>query len=321
MDNSVHQIAIIGAGLIGKAWALVFARSGCNVSLFDSDSAVRESLPAQLSALAASMRSDSSKSECDEIIAHITIRASLEETVREATYVQECGPELLEFKREVFQQLDTYAAESAVLASSTSALVASGFCDDLSCRERVLVAHPVNPPHLVPLVELCAAPWTRPEIVDQAYELMDAVGQTPIRVNKEIDGFILNRLQAALLNEAMRLVEGGYVSAEDLDKSVSDGLGLRWSFMGPFETIDLNAPEGVCDYVARYSPFFKRIVESQSTTPEWGGDSLEVVSRYCRSELDLGAIAERSQWRDRRLAALQQHRKARNQADRGEAKP
>ena len=310
MDNSTHKIAIVGAGLIGKSWALVFARSGCSVSLFDADSAVLKSLPQQLSALAGSMRSGVSDTERNEIISRISLTSSLAETVSNATYVQECGPELLEFKREVFEQLDAHAPATCILASSTSALVASGFCEGLACRDRVLVAHPVNPPHLVPLVELCASPWTRPDVVDQVYELMSVVGQTPIRVNKEIDGFILNRLQAALLNEAMRLVEGGYVSPQDLDKTVSDGLGLRWSFMGPFETIDLNAPQGVCDYVSRYSPFFKRIVESQSTTPEWGGDSLDAVSSYCRSALDLDAIAERSQWRDRRLAALLEHRKA-----------
>ena len=203
MKNDTHRIAVVGAGLIGKSWALVFARSGCSVSLFDPDSVVSQSLPGQLSDLAESMRAGISKAECDEIISNITVSTSLEETVSEATYVQECGPELLEFKCEVFKQLDALAPATAILASSTSALVASGFCADLDCRDRVLVAHPVNPPHLVPLVELCAAPWTRRQVVDQAYELMSLVGQTPIRVNKEVDGFILNRLQAALLNEAM----------------------------------------------------------------------------------------------------------------------
>ena len=106
----------------------------------------------------------------------------------------------------------------------------------------------------MPLVELVAAPWTAPEIVAKAKALYEAVGQVPIVVKREIEGFILNRLQAVLLSEAFRLVEDGYVTPQDLDKTLKDGLGLRWSFMGPFETIELNAPGGIPDYCRRYGP-------------------------------------------------------------------
>ena len=127
-------------------------------------------------------------------------------------------------------------------ASSTSAIVASRFTENLEGRARCLVAHPVNPPHLVPIVELVGAPWTAPEI-DRARQGDLRVGQAGAdRGAREIEGFILNRLQGALLAEAFRLVGEGYVSPQDLDKTIKDGLGLRWSFMGPFETIELNAP-------------------------------------------------------------------------------
>src|SRR5262249_20259952 len=149
-------------------------------------------------------------------------------------------------------ELDRLAAPDAILASSTSTIVASRFTEKLKGRSRCLVAHPVNPPHLVPLVELVGAPWTSPKVIAKAKALYQAVGQVAIVVKKEVDGFILNRLQAVLLAEAFRLVEGGYVTPQDLDKTLKDGLGLRWSFMGPFETIELNAPGGIPDYCGRY---------------------------------------------------------------------
>ena len=112
----------------------------------------------------------------------------------------------------------------------------------LATRDRCLVSHPLNPPHLAPIVELCGADFTSPEVIERARDFMAGCAMSPITVKREIEGFILNRLQLAVLNEAFRLIAEGYVSAEDLDKTVKDGLALRWSFMGPIETIDLNAP-------------------------------------------------------------------------------
>src|SRR5205085_5888573 len=191
--------------------------------------------------------------------ARLTPAASLAEAVPRADLVQENGPETVEAKRAIFADLDCHAPPAAVLASSTSFIPASAFSEELPGRERCLVGHPVNPPHLVPVVELCGAPWTAPETVARAHGVMSEIGQVPIIVRRELDGFILNRLQGALLTEAMRLVGEGYVSPEDLDKTVRDGLGLRWSFMGPFETIELNAPGGAADYCERYSGFYRRL--------------------------------------------------------------
>eukprot|EP00042_Codosiga_hollandica_P047264 m.509994 g.509994 ORF g.509994 m.509994 type:complete len:232 (-) comp57413_c0_seq4:74-769(-) len=135
----------------------------------------------------------------------------------------------------------------------------SGICflGDLVCQ--------VNPPHVIPLVELVPAPWTHPDVLARTRALMAAIGQSPIVVKKEVNGFILNRLQYALLMEAWRLVEDGVATAEDVDTAVSDGLGLRWSFMGPFKTIDLNAPSGLADYCERYGANITAVCEEQGT--------------------------------------------------------
>src|SRR5204863_7331468 len=165
----------------------------------------------------------------------------------------------VEATRAICAELDALSGPAAILASSTSAIVASLFTENLKGRARCLVAHPVNPPHLVPIVELVGAPWTTPETIARAKQVYEQIDQVPIVVRREVEGFILNRLQGALLAEAFRLVEDGYVSPQDLDNTVKHGLGLRWSFLGPFETIELNAPGGIPDYCARYGAFYPRL--------------------------------------------------------------
>ena len=201
------------------------------------------------------------------------------------------------------------APPGTILASSTSTVPASVFSEGLAGRSRCLVAHPVNPPYLVPLVELSPAPWTAPDVVERARRLQASVGQVPIVVKKEIQGFVLNRLQAALLAEAWRLYEDGYATAEDIDSTVRDGLGLRWSFMGPFETIDLNAPGGVVDYVSRYGPVMNEINASQIPR-RWSEVSLARLEAERRQTLPANALATRQAWRDRRLMALLAHKRS-----------
>ena len=187
-------------------------------------------------------------------------------------------------------------------------IVASSFTEKLPGRVRCLVAHPVNPPHVVPIVELCGAPWTSAETVAKARAVFDSVGQVPIEVKKEIDGFILNRLQAVLLSESFRLVQEGYCSASDLDKTIAHGLGLRWSFMGPFETIELNAPGGMADYCARYTGFYRRLQEQPAPATVWDeANRRKVVSAWGGAPTPDG-IAEKSRWRNERLAALAAHK-------------
>jgi 3-hydroxyacyl-CoA dehydrogenase len=236
------------------------------------------------------------------------VAPTLADALDGAVYVQESLPELPEVKREIFAALDALAAPDTVLASSTSAIPGSTFTEGLAGRARCLVAHPVNPPHLVPLVELCGAPWTTPATIERARALLTRAGQVPITVRRELEGFILNRLQSALLNEAFRLIDQGYVSADDLDKTMKDGLGLRWAFMGPMETIDLNAPAGVADYLARYSPFFRRLDAEIKAAAPWRdalGPQLEAERRRAVPATELAA---RQAWRDRRLMALLAHK-------------
>jgi len=170
------------------------------------------------------------------------------------------------------------------------------------------VCHPINPPYLVPAVEVCPSPWTSPETVEKAAAFLRGCGQAPLVMKREIDGFIMNRMQGALLEEAFRLVADGVADIEDIDIGIRDGLALRWSFMGPFESIDLNAPAGVRDYTERYQQVDEDIFPPCSA----GSTGLPVMERVeadRHQRLPADALVERQKWRDRRLMALLAHKR------------
>jgi 3-hydroxyacyl-CoA dehydrogenase len=309
MSTLKGRIAIVGAGLVGRAWAIVFARAGHPVALYDAD---RDALERSLVALDEGLNDLKSVGLIDESPATVQLRImpvpSLASALDGAVYMQENISENLAAKKTLFAEIDALAAPDAILASSTSSIPASQWSEGLRGRFRCLVAHPVNPPHLVPLVEIVPSPWTAADVVVRTRALHEAVGQVPIVVRKEIHGFILNRLQGALLAEAFRLHADGYVSADDIDRTVRDGLGLRWSFMGPFETIDLNAPGGVADYCARYGGLYYDMARQQ-TPRRWDDAQVRQIERERRELLPATDLRTRAAWRDRRLMQLIAHKR------------
>ena len=300
---------MIGAGLIGRSWAMVFARAGWRVRLHDSVGSQLEAAREHIGSGLAEQQRYGLADDAAAASARVEYVADLERALASVDWVQENAPELLDVKRELYPRIDRATPPMAIIASSTSAIPASRFTEGLQGRERCLVAHPVNPPHLVPVVELCGAPWTTPATLNRARTVMNDIGQVPILVKRELDGFILNRLQGALLSEALRLVGEGYVSPQDLDRTVQDGLGLRWSFIGPFATIELNAPGGVADYCARYGAFYRSLAEYPPAPAVWDTDNVQRVS----SELDPPVTANerdaRMRWRDQRLLSLRRHKR------------
>jgi 3-hydroxyacyl-CoA dehydrogenase len=305
----MDRIAIVGAGLIGRAWAIVFARAGHPVAMHDTDAqALADNLRVIDDALAELAGFGLLDEPPAAVRARIAAAATLADALHGARYVQESVRETVDAKRAIFAEMDALAAPDCILASSTSYIPASAFSAELAGRGRCLVAHPVNPPHVVPVVELCPAPWTAPEVLERARALHEAAKQVPVVVRREIPGFILNRLQAALVCEAIRLYEDGYASAEDIDRTIRDGLGLRWAFMGPLETIDLNAPGGVIDYARRYAATMVAMDRAQ-VPREWDARALERLAAERRAAVSADHLAERAAWRDRRLMALAAHKR------------
>jgi L-gulonate 3-dehydrogenase len=308
--SSVKTVGVVGAGLVGSAWAIVFARAGVNVRAFDASEDIRRTTLARIRASLDDMAKAGLVDGVDAICARVTVVDDLRAAVADVDYVQESVFERIPEKREVSEAIGALIRDDAVVGSSSSGIPASAFTEHAPRRERFLVAHPVNPPHLVPIVELVPAPWTDPAILPWLRAMMQSVGQAPIVVNREIEGFILNRLQGVLLKEAWALFEEGYASAADIDLTVSQGLGLRWSFMGPFETIDLNAPGGVDDYARRLGPLYHSIAQSRANPRPWSPELIERARSERRAALPQEKLPERSAWRDRRLMALVAHRRS-----------
>jgi 3-hydroxyacyl-CoA dehydrogenase len=303
------KIAIVGSGLIGRAWATVFASHGFEVALHDVAPGAAEAARAHIGTNLEELAGHGLVEDPKGSLARIRVASGLADVLAGAGFVQENGPESVEAKRALFAEMDELAAPDAILASSTSFIMASVFSEGLKGRARCLVGHPVNPPHLVPIVEIAPAPWTDAAVVARAKEIYEQAGQVPIMLRKEKPGFVLNRLQAVLLAEAFRLVGEGVASAEDVDKTIRDGLGLRWSFMGPFETIELNAPGGIPDYCARYTGFYKELAASAAGPEVYESPNVDRVIAAWPHQPTPERIAKLTIERNERLAALAAHKK------------
>jgi 3-hydroxyacyl-CoA dehydrogenase len=304
----MDKIAVVGGGLIGRAWSIVFARAGFAVSLFDSSQEAASKALGFIEARLPELHDAGLLAYTPgAVMARISLAPTLEAALDGTVYVQENGPERLAQKTALFARMDEIAAPSTILASSTSGIPASAFTERLPGRARCVVAHPVNPPYLVPVVEICPSPWTSTDTVARTRELMTRAKMVPATIKREVAGFVLNRLQIALVAEAFRLVADGVVSPQDCDATIKHGLGLRWAFMGPFETIDLNAPGGVSDYCERYGRLYSE-VQAEQTPIDLTEERVAAVDRAMRDMLPLDQQEQRQEWRDRRLMALLAHK-------------
>ena len=260
-NNQKEKVALIGCGLIGQSWAISFLRAGFDVSLFDPVEGVtvqaKENIKAKLSDL--QNHGLLENKNISDYLDKIHLAGDISQAVGGSIYVQESGPEDLDIKKELTKNIDAATPDDIPIASSTSGIPTSLYASDVQGKYRCLVAHPINPPHLIPAVEIVPAPFTSEAITQNVKEIIISINKEPLELKKEIPGFVVNRLQGALLSEAFNLVKDGISTAEDIDKAISQGLGLRWSFMGPFQTIHLNAPEGIAGYVERYEKMYKEM--------------------------------------------------------------
>lgn len=300
-----RTVALLGAGLIGRGWAILFANAGYGVRIYDAGTrapvTAREAIAANLRVL----ETEDMIPDAAALLERIGFTPTLAAATEGACYVQESITEDAATKRAAFEELGRLCAPEVILASSCSGIPPEQFMAGTRARERCVIAHPFSPPHLIPLVELVPTRWTSPAVLATTRSLMVSLGQRPVLIRKAVQGFVVNRLQAAVINEALRLVGDEVIDAADLDLCMSQGLGLRWAFMGPFETMELNAPGGFGDYVTRFGGTYRAILADMGIAGPWSRRALDTVERARRSALpELQQIPERRLWRDQMLMKL-----------------
>ena len=235
--TEARQIAVIGAGLMGHGIALALADAGHEVRLTDPSSDARDSAPDRIAVSHRLM--GASDDEIERTVGRVETCATVEATVADAGFVFEAAPERLELKQALFAEIEVHAPPDAVLASNTSVIRISSIMERVSARHRALGTHWWNPPHMLPLVEIVKTRWTSSNAADSMFALLESSGKSPVMVERDVPGFIGNRLQHALWREAIALVEKGICTAEAIDTVVKGSFGRRLAVLGPMENADL----------------------------------------------------------------------------------
>ena len=300
----MKNVGVIGGGLIGASWAAIFSKSGFNVFVYDPFPDIFETYKSRVTSFLEELKSIDETINIEESLNRISANVTIEDLCSNVEYIQESAPEILSVKQELFAKLDNLAPDEVVIGSSSSAMPISSITQNLKGQHRCIIAHPANPPHLIPCVEICPGENTSNKTIEKTKEIFTASGASIVNVKKEIDGFILNRLQGALLNESMRLYSDGYASSDEIDATIRDGLGLRWAFMGPFETIDLNAPGGIKDYISRYGPMYIEMAKNQTKIPDWSEEAGKKLEIERRKILGHDELENRAKKRNQLLKSL-----------------
>lgn len=280
-----RQVTIIGAGAIGLGWSIVFAQSNCKVSVFDLDpkqlSEFKGKVEKRLKLLQSQNLIDIA---VDELLNLITVYNRIEEACLGSDFIQECGPESLQVKQNLFHDLETLASSEVIFASSSSAIRPSSISEKMRFPERFLVVHPANPPYLLPVVEVVPSPKTTSKVIDQTITFLKSLGMKPILVSGEPEGFVFNRLQGAVLREAYCLVRDGVISPLDLDTLMTSGLGRRWSIIGPFATSALNVKGGIRAHAKRMAESYFRMGKERGQDDSWTPELVDKVSDSIESK-------------------------------------
>jgi len=306
MIDDIRQVVCVGSGLIGQGWAALFALKGYKVVLEDltEDKLVEavKRVGQHIDMLAnAGLGSDPMGAK-----KRLTQTTSLEEALEGTDFVIESVYESLDVKCPLFAEMDELAPKDVILASSTSGFMMSEIKRDMKNHpERAIVAHPWNPVHLVPLVELSPSPMTSKETIDKTYRLMEDIGRVPVVLKKEVPGFISNRLSAVLWREALDLADQGVASVEDIDKAVKAGPGIRWAIMGPYLTYHLGGGKGGIRYIMDHIGVKKE--EWLKTMAQWTEYPDAVKEKAVEGVNKMVGdmpLEELEAWRDQYLIAL-----------------
>lgn len=312
--EEISRVACVGGGTIGFSWAVLFAQHGLQVKIYDISQAAldwtRREVRSACETLveAGRMTEDDAAAALDRITTHTDLAAA----VNDVDFVQESGPERYRIKREIYRELDKLAPPDAILASSTSAMLMTEIQLATTRPERCVVAHPYNPPHIVPSVEIVPGEATSAETVEATRDFMTRMGRVPVIARKECRGHIVNHMQAAIYREALWLVGNGVATVEEIDLAFKTGPGLRLALMGPFAVGMLTSPGGLQDtFVDRKldhsaeDDIPSRVErEAPPRTPELAREWAKICAAQMEAALADTDMEQTRKWRDRKLLQI-----------------
>jgi 3-hydroxyacyl-CoA dehydrogenase len=301
------KVGIVGTGLIGTGWAAFYASRGFAVSLFDSDEATRNTARDRTVAQLRFMNTHGllGSHDFNHVVEQVTVADDLTEAVVDANLVQESVVERYDVKKEVFRAVDRATSPDTILASSSSGLLISELQLVMEHPGRSLIAHPFNPPHLMPLVELVPGKLTRPEVVAEVKTLFESLGKVPVVLHKEIPGHIANRLQAAVWREAIDLVLNGVASVADVDKALVAGPGMRWALMGAHMIFHLGGGSGGIEYFVNHvGRSFDAVWNDMASWNTLPPKTAEALREGLQAEIGDRPLEDLARWRDEKLVQL-----------------
>ena len=239
--KDVRQIAVVGAGVMGHGIAQTFAQKGYLVSVYDLNKDILDQAFHNIKSNLDTFVDVGFENEAmiGEILSHLTMTTELDHAVGDADFVIEAAPEDLDLKRDLFKDIDKYNPDHTILASNTSMLPISEFGSQAVKKDKLIITHWFNPPHIVPVVEVVLGNETSEETFQRTFQVLNKIGKQPVRVLKEIPGFLVNRIQTAMFREVLSLLEQKVASPEDLDSAVRGSFGLRLGVIGVLETMDM----------------------------------------------------------------------------------
>lgn len=303
----VESIAIVGTGVIGSSWAAFYAAKGIQVKMWDVDSGLCQKGYQRAVSIIRQLQNEGilSIDDADDSIARTFAAAELEQAVEDVQLVQESVAENYEIKQQVFKALDSYTKPDTILASSSSGLLMTPIQQVTNHPGRCLIAHPFNPPHLIPLVELVPGDDTDEQAISNMKVFYDELGKVPVVLKKAVPGHIANRLALALWREAVDLVTQGVASVEDVDKAVSAGPGLRWAVMGPHMIYHLGGGEGGMDhFIDHFAPAVKVWWESLADWTTLPPEAKTLLVDGLKEELGDRTISDMNRLRDEKLIKM-----------------
>ncbi|MET8814979.1 3-hydroxyacyl-CoA dehydrogenase NAD-binding domain-containing protein [Streptomyces sp. NPDC004549] len=301
--DSYKRAAIIGGGVIGISWAGLFLARGIDVVINDPREDIADLVLAGLEEITPALAELGLPTE--NLADGLSFEADLATAVTDVDIVQENGPERLELKQQIWRTIEDAAPAHALLATSTSSIPASAIAEAMRQPERLVVGHPFNPPHLVPLVEIVPGEKTSEETVRQADAFYAALGKKPQVLRKEVPGFVANRLQAAIFRECVHLVAEGVVTEQELDDIVTSSIGMRWAVAGPFRTFHLGGgPEGLPHFITHLGRAMETGLWPVLGTPSFDDATVALLTEQAHAAFGDGTVEELAAERDRAQIAL-----------------